>query len=144
MRKFECENSNFCILLRHTNLCQKSMILLYTLWGFSKHLVLPPFSILNWVQWMELFFFLFFRVIQFKSNLYASPMENAAQDKNVKKKKNPKIIYIRKIYYVRSVEISLDDSFQTIFQIYRIRKFIKTNIIAILFWNNILLKQWFK
>ena len=36
---------------------------------------------------MELFFFLFFRVIQFKSNLYASPMENAAQDKNVKKKK---------------------------------------------------------
>ena len=82
---------------------------------------------------MELFFFLFFRVIQFKSNLYASPMENAAQDKNVKKKKTPKIIYIRKIYYVRSVEISLDDSFQTIFQIYRIRKFIKTNIIAVLF-----------
>ena len=39
---------------------------------------------------MELFFFLFFRVIQFKSNLYASPMENAAQDKNVKKKKQPK------------------------------------------------------
>ena len=39
---------------------------------------------------MELFFFLFFRVIQFKSNLYASPMENAAQDKNVKKKKTQK------------------------------------------------------
>ena len=35
---------------------------------------------------MELFFFLFFRVMQFKSNLYASPMENAAQHKNVKKK----------------------------------------------------------
>ena len=69
-------------------------------------------------------------------------MKNAAQHKNVKKNPTkPKIIYIRKIYYVRSVEISLDDSFQTIFQIYRIRKFIKTNIIAIFFWNNILLKQ---
>ena len=59
-------------------------IIIYTLGFFQAFSATTVFYVkLSSVN--ALLFFLFFRVIQFKSNLCASPMKNAAQHKNVKK-----------------------------------------------------------